>query len=210
MVCSCLSSGCRAPTRCSWRWNWMAPSWRAGPSGWRGRWRRRSRRIKVTAKEPRGGPAGAPRRARDGRQEAVGRVSSLRRSSLESSSGQLKAPARSKERWWTQTESWKRKDWRRKGGPTRRSTSDSQLADRQGHEDSFWTRRHPAGSAEMTYVKGEQQSPDQQVVLLFTPTGTVHTVLKPCSVTLHLQLVLLCWIMLSALSVVVLNYRFSL
>ncbi len=122
MFFTCLC--CRAPTRCSWRWNWTAPNWRAGPSGSRGRWRRRSRRIKVTAKEPQGGPAGARWRARGGRGEAVEEVSSLQRNSLETSRGRPKAPPPSKERWWIQTKRLKRRDWRRKWSRRRLFISD--------------------------------------------------------------------------------------
>lgn len=108
----------RVPTRSSWRWNWTARSWRAGPSGWRGQWRKKSRRIKQTTAEPQEGPAEAQLRAqqrvlRRVQEEPVREDSSLRRNSPENSKGRPKAPPPSKEKWWIQTKRSKRKDWRR-------------------------------------------------------------------------------------------------
>lgn len=134
----------RAPTRCSWRWSWTAPSWRAGPSGSRGRWRKRSRRINPTARWLLDVPAGAParvhqrvrrrvgrgvrRRARWGvRRRARGRTEEAAggsRNSLESRRCRPTARAPSAERRWIRTKSPKRKDWRRKRSPKRPFTSD--------------------------------------------------------------------------------------
>lgn len=107
-----LFSLCRVPILCSWRWNWTAQSWRADPSGWRGRWRRRSRRVTVMAKQQQGRPARLWRRVLDGRGRLVEEPSSPQGRWWETSVSWAEAPLLSKERWQIQTKRLKRKHWR--------------------------------------------------------------------------------------------------
>lgn len=109
-----LSSLCRVPILCSWRWNWTAQSWRADPSGWRGHWRRRSRRVTVMAKQQQGRPARLWRRVLDGRGRLVEELSSPQGRWWETSASWAEAPLLSKERWQIQTKRLKRKHWRKR------------------------------------------------------------------------------------------------